>query len=93
MNEAPIDAIAVEGDNVGRAIRVVWVDSGLAVHDGWIDADSLPDNVETVESVGIWIGENDNVVIIAGTRDHENEQWLNCQLIWKKAIVEKRWLW
>ena len=82
-----------EDDQRGRAIRVVWVDSGLAVHDGWMTAIELPDNVETVESVGIWIGENEHVVILGGTRDHKNEQWLNCQVIWKKAIVEKRWLW
>ena len=82
-------------ENLGRPVRVNWIDSGLAVH-SWTTLKDMPDNVEHVESVGLWMGENDNVVMLAGTRagtrDSSNDNWLNCQLIWKQAIIEQEWL-
>jgi hypothetical protein len=78
-------------DDLGRPVRIKWIDSGLAVG-SWTQARDLPDDVATVESIGMWMGENDHVVYLAGTRDVDNENWLNCQLIWKRAIIEKEWL-
>jgi hypothetical protein len=75
--------------DTGRAVIVRWIDSGTAIP-GWSDARDLPDNVETVESIGFWIGENENVIAIAGTQT-DDQSFLNCQLIWKKSIEEKMW--
>lgn len=91
-------AVAEEVANVnadadlGRPVRIVWIDSGLSVHNGWMDAKDLPAMVETVETVGLWMGENDSIVMVAGTRDSSNESWLHAQLIWKAAITAKEWL-
>jgi hypothetical protein len=85
-----IDTV-MQDDYVGRPIRVMWIDSGLAC-DGWRTPGELPAMVETVESVGLWMGENDQVVMIGGTRDSQNNGWLHCQLIWKTAIQSTEWL-
>lgn len=74
----------------GRPVQVRWTDSGTAIP-GWSDTRDLPTDVEVVESIGFWIGENDDVIAIAGTKSDDNESWLNCQLIWKKAIKEQTW--
>lgn len=85
-----------EDDDLGRSVRVRWIDSGLAVHNGWMTRSELPDNVATVETVGLWLGENEHVVVVAGTRamgeEAGSEQYLNCQLIYKPCIVIKEWL-
>lgn len=97
MTDAELARESVNADDdLGRAVRVRWIDSGLAVHDGWMLRSELPDNVCTVETMGLWIGENEDVVMVAGTRAEAgamgSEQWLNCQLIWKPSIVSKEWL-
>jgi hypothetical protein len=85
-----------EDVDLGRAVRVRWIDSGLAAHDGWMLRSDIPDNVATVETVGLWLGENDNVVMVAGTRataeSMGSEQYLNAQVIYKPCIVSKEWL-
>lgn len=78
-------------EDLGRPVRVRWLDSGLALY-GWQQKGDLPDNVSEVESVGLWMGENENVVMVGGTRDAENQNWLNVQLIWKPCLVAKEWL-
>lgn len=85
-----------EDADLGRAIRVRWIDSGLSAHDGWMLKADIPTNVATVETVGLWLGENDNVVMVAGTRASAesmgSEQYLNAQVIYKPCIVSKEWL-
>ncbi len=85
----PQDVMADE--HLGRPLLVRWIDSGLALN-GWTSQHDIPKTVSSVESVGLWIGENDEVMMIAGTRDEENCNWLNVQLIWKKAVTGKEWL-
>lgn len=98
VTDAELARESVNADeDLGRAVRVRWIDSGLAVHDGWMLRSELPDNVCTVETMGLWIGENEDVVMVAGTRAEagsmgSSEQWLNCQLIWKPSIVSQEWL-
>ena len=93
--DAPLDADMVgtvmQDADKGRVVRVRWIDSGLAVH-GWNHPHEVPKSVETVESVGLWMGENDEVVMVAGTRDMANDNWLNVQLIYKPCIIDKEWL-
>lgn len=76
--------------DTGRAVIVRWTDSGTAIP-GWSKAHDLPNHVEVVESVGFWVGENDDVIAIAGTQT-DDQSFLNCQIIWKKAIEEKAWV-
>lgn len=80
----------INDEHTGRAIIVRWIDSGLAVP-GWSSRGDLPTNVETVESIGFWVGENDDVIAIAGTQT-DDQSFLNCQIIWKRAIEEKAWV-
>ena len=79
-------------DNTGRAVRVRWIDSGLAVGHGWKQTSELPSSVERVETVGLWMGENEEVVMVGGTRDTANESWLAVQLIYKPCITGMEWL-
>jgi len=96
----PLEAVIAESisedADLGRAVRVRWIDSGLAAHDGWMLMSEIPTDVATVETIGLWLGENDNVVMVAGTRAMEgmgqSEQYLNAQVIWKPSIVSKEWL-
>lgn len=81
----------MQDDDLGRPVRIRWIDSGLAVH-GWSAEHELPKTVSHCESVGLWMGENDEVVMVGGTRDAETSNWLNVQLIWKPSIIEKEWL-
>lgn len=85
-----IDTVMLD-DNVGRAVRVRWIDSGLAVH-GWKTIGELPQSVEEVETVGLWMGENDHCVMVGNTRDSKGNSWLGAQLIWKDAITTKEFL-
>jgi hypothetical protein len=84
-------SITLDSDT-GRPVRVLWVDSGLSAGDGWQKVADLPTDVETVETIGLWMGENEHIVMVAGTRDFANESWLAVQLIWKNAITRKEWL-
>ena len=88
MSDEKTGSIAPDIDT-GRACIVRWIDSGTAIG-GWSGPRDLPNNVETVESIGFWIGENDDVIAIAGTQTDDNS-FLNCQIIWKKAIKEQVW--
>jgi hypothetical protein len=45
-----------------------------------------------VTSVGLWMGENDDVIMVAGAKDDANQNWLHVQLIWKPSIVRQVWL-
>jgi hypothetical protein len=89
--EVAVTSVPQDAD-LGRVVRVRWTDSGLAMH-GWQELrDASTKTVSDVETVGLWMGENDNVVMVAGTRDADNENWLNVQLIWKPSIISKEWL-
>lgn len=81
----------MQDDDLGRPVRVRWMDSGLALT-GWKQKTELPSFISPVESVGLWMGENDEVVMMAGAHDEDNHNWLNVQLIWKPSVIVKEWL-
>lgn len=93
--DAPLDEEEVRNvtsdDDLGRAVRVRWMDSGLSVH-GWRQISDIPTNVEECESVGLWMGENEHVVMLGGSRDSNNNNWNDVQLIWKPSMLVKEWL-
>lgn len=102
MNEAASAiAMAVENpdelssvpqdENTGRAVRIRWIDSGLFAS-GWRTLTEMPKLVERVESVGLWMGENEHCVMLGSSRDDANQTWLGAQLIWKPSIVSKEFL-
>lgn len=88
---ADIASSIMADEHTGKPVLIRWTDSGMAVH-GWTDRHDLPDNVEEVETVGFWVGENDEVVATASTRDAQGDSWLNVQLIWKPSITHKEWM-
>lgn len=96
-DEEAMHALTIESDdNVGRAVRIHWIDSGMSLH-GWRTSDTLPEMTPYIETVGIWMGENPNVVMVGGSRDPSNVDsskgnWGECQLIWKLAITRMEWL-
>lgn len=86
------EALSVAQDaDIGRAVRITWIDSGQAAH-GWQSIDSLPAATPTIETVGLWMGENANVMMVGGSHDAINCNWGECQLIWKPAVLNKEWL-
>ena len=83
-----------QDEDTGRAVRIRWTDSGLAHHLGWQnwrDATGGGD-VMDVETVGIWMGENDRVAMVAHSRDADNQNWNVCMTIYKPCILSKEWL-
>jgi len=92
LRDAAGDGSISEDRHTGRPVRVRWVDSGLSTGLGWKSWSELPANVEEVETVGLWMGENDNVVMVGGTRDQANDAWLNAQLVYKPCIRTVEWL-
>lgn len=83
-----------EDCNTGRAVRIVWTDSGLAHHAGWEKFRDVGERsrVMEVETVGIWMGENDDVVMVAHSRDDANQNWNVAMTIYKPCITQKVWL-
>jgi hypothetical protein len=80
-----------QDEDTGRPVRVRWVDSGLGIT-GWKQMKDMPSDVSHCESVGLWMGENDRIVMIGGSRDDTNDNWNEAQLIWKPSIISKEWL-
>lgn len=80
--------------DTGRAVRIVWTDSGLAYHQGWEQFREATEKarVMDVETVGIWMGENDRVVMVAHSRDADNENWNVSMTLYKPCIIRKEWL-
>jgi hypothetical protein len=83
-------SIVADADE-GRPVRVCWTDSGMAVH-GWQSRESIDPVMSSIETVGLWMGEDEEIVMIGGSRDRLNENWGECQLIWKPSISLKEWL-
>ena len=89
---AATEAASVEMDaRTGRIVRIRWTDSGMAVH-GWTQRSQMPTEMPAIETVGLWFGETDNVVMVAGSHDKHNDNWGECQLIWKPSITALEWL-
>lgn len=84
----------MQDENTGRAVRLVWIDSGLAFHNGWekFRMATAQSDVMQVETVGIWMGENERVVMVAHSRDHENENWNVAMAVYKPCLIKKEWL-
>lgn len=93
LEAAELDTVQ-QSEDTGRAVRVVWTDSGLAYHDGWEKFRDVAERgrVMDVETVGIWMGENDRVVMVAHSRDADNENWNVAMTIYKPCIIRKEWL-
>lgn len=91
--EAEVAAVAsiVGDEDEGRPVRIKWTDSGMAVH-GWQQRDSIAPTMPAIETVGLWMGESADVVMVGGSRDPNNSNWGECQLIWKPSITSKEWL-
>lgn len=83
-----------EDENTGRAVRIIWTDSGLAYHNVWERFEAVAEKarVMDVETVGIWMGENERVVMVAHSRDADNENWNVSMSIYKPCIIKKEWL-
>lgn len=83
-----------QDEDTGRAVRIRWTDSGLAHHTGWQSFTSATDDhkVMDVETVGIWMGENEQVVMVAHSRDADNDNWNVSMTIFKPCIISKEWL-
>lgn len=86
-----VDDTVMQDEDTGRIVRLRWLDSGLAVS-GWRQMADLPNSVEEVETVGLWMGENAHCVMVGSSRDAHSNSWLGVQLIWKDAITTKEFL-
>jgi hypothetical protein len=82
-------------DNLGKPVRVRWIDSGLSLH-RWLNKDDVEektkDMLSPVETVGLWMGENETVVMVGQSRDAEHANWMSAFLIWKPSIQAVEWL-
>lgn len=82
-------------ENLGRVVRVRWTDSGLHQSFGWAKRGEFFDHdlaALGVETVGLWVGENENVVCVAQSRDEKNDNWMSVMAIWKPSVQVVEWI-
>lgn len=76
-----------------RVEVVRWLDSGMALSDGWQSPEWFKERARTesmeVVSVGIPMHEDDEVVVLAATWDPALDQYLNAQVIVKANILAR----
>lgn len=74
-----------------EAERVVWIDSGEMIEDGWKDLDFYKRYANKwrgeVETIGSPIYEDDRVLILGLSHDRQNDTWFAAQLIHKSSII------
>jgi hypothetical protein len=72
---------------------VQWIDSGLAISDGWMDHDEIVKQGSyehmLAETVGYWVHEDENVLILSHTYDEALDAHLNVQVIAISAIQNR----
>lgn len=83
-----------QDEDTGRPVRITWTDSGLAYHNGWEQFRDVAEKgrVMDVETVGIYMGSNARVIMVAHSRDADNENWNVAMAIYKPCIVKREWL-
>lgn len=83
-----------EDSDLGRAVRIMWIDSGEHQDRGWDNRENFTDALvcSPCETVGMWLGESADAIIIAQSRDKHNDNWMAIQVIWKPSLVRKEWL-
>jgi hypothetical protein len=79
--------------NKQRKIHYIkWIDSGISIHDGWSDINTILKTIEplkkAIETVGILIKEDEDWIILATTT--HNGQINGGFGVYKKNIVERR---
>lgn len=97
MQDKELDdsVLITQDEHLGRPVRILWVDSGLAIGPGWQTIEDVTrdhPNVLQVETVGLWCGENEHVVMVCQSRDVHNQNWNQPMVIWKPSLVSKEWL-
>lgn len=81
--------------DLGRAVRIIWIDSGLHRSQGWGTLEDYKvhkDGVMEVETVGLWMGQSAKAIAVAQSRDEDNGNWMAAQIIYKPCIIRKEWL-
>jgi hypothetical protein len=74
-----------------RVERVTWLDTGLAISDGWMTPAHILEHAtnQLVTSVGFVMYEDDDRLILTGTFAADIDQHLNAQSISKIAIRQR----
>lgn len=68
-----------------------WLDTGLAVADGWQDVDyyKREGKCSEVVSSGLLVFEDDDRVILANSYDPDHDTYVNAMVISKSAIITR----
>lgn len=81
-----------EGFSIGDLLRVVWLDSGMALH-GWKSVPELREETGTAETmlaetVGHYLGfgGREDLILLAQTKDVKNDAYLNAQVIYLPCV-------
>ena len=76
-------------------VEVDWMDSGLARSDGWESTNTVMTEMSMgrpVTTSGLYLGEDDEKIVVALTRDPENDMWFSAFGVLKKNITAVRTL-
>jgi hypothetical protein len=89
LTRCPVSEDVTADENIGRAVRIRWIDSGLHSDRSWAGLHEWELDMKAAEcdTVGLWIGENENVVAVAQTHDAANGNWMAVQVVWKVAVI------
>lgn len=83
-------------DRTGSEVRVTWIDSGLSRDKGWASKSKYMEGLSlqmmTVRTVGLYLGETDDVFVVAQSHDSDNGNWTATQVIAKSCIKAVHWL-
>lgn len=84
----------VAGPEKCPLVKVLWIDSGMALGDTWVTKDEIIERTEGISSmtavtVGWLIHQDDYIYVIAQTYDQHNEKFINAQIIATSAV--KAW--
>jgi len=77
-----------------KLVEITWKDSGMAISDGWKPIEAMIERAKehgsTVQTVGLFAYEDDEMVAVGLSRDTGDESILGLQIIHKSNILSRR---
>ena len=83
-------------DESPRIVRITWLDTGAHVDYGWANTEKYMDGLNKermyVQTVGMLIGEDDDIYLVGLSYEPIEKKWYGGQAVHKSAVKEVEWL-
>lgn len=85
------------GPDTGRIMLIEWTDSGMSRGGAWMSFDTATSEVcentlAPVVTVGLYMGEDDDVLVLAQSHAASENGYYNMQVVLKSCITKRGWL-